>query len=196
MLANQSSPQVAIDGDCCSSGPVTLDGGQSPVRRPFVPFIQRRRNSRWSFIAAVSILDPASGVRVDAYATALSPGGCYVDAVSSFTPGTKVQLRMTKDGNFVEADAVVAYAEHGVGMGLTLTIIAPGHRAVLDDWLAELRGDVSPARHMLDKDRDGLRSNSVKTESDHALEELLVILMRKGLMTQEEGEPILRRLLR
>jgi hypothetical protein len=116
--------------------------------------------------------------------------------MNSFSPGTKVQLRMTKEGKSVEEDAVVACSQVGVGMGLSLTTIAPGHRALLDHWFAEVRGEVSPALHMLDKAKDVQALSILKTETDYALEELLVTLMRKSLLSEEEGEPILRRLLR
>jgi PilZ domain len=171
---------------------------QNCSRRSFVswpsgvPFSESRRNPRCSFIAAVSVLEPSSGAHIKAHTTDLSPSGCYIDTMNSFAPGTKVQLRITKEGKSVEADAVVAYSQVGVGMGLTLTTIAPGHRPVLDRWFAELRGDVSPAPSTLDAVKDVQASSTLKTKSDYALEELLVILMRKGLMTEEEGEPILR----
>ncbi len=163
------------------------------------PFVERRRYPRWSFTAAVSVMEPASGAHIEAHTTDLGPGGCFVDTMNSFPPGTKVQLRMTKDGKSVEADAVVAFSQVGVGMGLSLTTIAPGHRAVLDHWFAELRGEVGPAPHTLDEVKevkDIRASNLLKTETEYALEELLVALMRKGLLNEEEGEPILRRLLR
>lgn len=161
-----------------------------------VPFSECRRNPRWSFIAAASVLEPSSGAHIKAHTTDLSPSGCYIDTMNSFAPGTKVRLRITKEGKSVEADAVVACSQVGVGMGLTLTTIAPGHRAVLDRWFAELRGDANPEPSTLDPVKDVRASSTLKTESDYALEELLVILMRKGLMTEEEGEPLLRRLLR
>jgi PilZ domain len=201
MRANHN-PLLQVAADAAdkegSNGQVTHDGVHYDLGSctRIVPFIDRRRNPRWSFTAAVSVLDPASGARVDAHTTDLSPGGCYVDAMNSFTLGTKVQLRITREGNFVEADAVVAYSEPGVGMGLKLITIAPGHRAVLDHWFAELRADVRSTLHTLDEVKDVLPLNTLKRESDYALEELLLILMRKGLMTEEEGEPILRRLLR
>lgn len=47
---------------------------------------------------------------------------------------------MTREGESVEADAVVACSQVGVGMGLSLTTVAPGHRAVRDRWFTELRG--------------------------------------------------------
>jgi hypothetical protein len=115
--------------------------------------------------------------------------------MNSFPPGTKVRLRMTKTGKSVEADAVVACSQVGVGMGLSLTTVGSGHRAVLDHWFAELRGEVSSVPHSLDEFRDLQGSDTLRTETDYALKELLVTLMRKGLLSEEEGEPILRRLL-
>jgi hypothetical protein len=159
-----------------------------------LPLVERRRTPRWSFVAAVSVLDPISGAHIEAHTTDLGPGGCYVDTMNSFPTGTKVQLRLTKDGKSVEADAVVACSQVGVGMGLALLSVAPGHRAVLDRWLVELSG-ASSAPHTLDEIKiEEPRPDASKTASEYALEELLVALMRKGLLTEEEGEPILRRL--
>jgi hypothetical protein len=161
---------------------------------PFgLPFGERRRNPRCSFTAAVSVLEPASGLHIEGHTTDLSPGGCFVDTTNSFPPGTKVHLCMTKKGESVEADAVVACSEVGVGMGLTLTTIASGHRAVLDHWFAELRGEVDPARHALDDIEVVRASNTPKTKTDYLLEELVAVLMRKGLLNAEEGDSILRR---
>ena len=159
------------------------------ARCPFgLPFGERRRNPRCSFTAAVSVLEPASGSHIEGRTTDLSPGGCFVDTMNSFPLGTKVHLRMTKEEKSVEADAVVACSQVGVGMGLTLTTIASGHRAVLDHWFAELRGEVDPAPHALDDIKVVGASNTPKTKT-----ELPTVFMRKGLLNEEEGESILRR---
>lgn len=168
-----------------------------PASCPFgLPFVDRRRSLRWPFTAAVLVLEPVSGAHIEAHTTDLGPGGCFLDTMNSFPPGTKVVVRMTKEGESVEADAVVACSQVGVGMGLTLTTVAPGHRTVLDRWFAELRGEVKPAPHTLSEVKDVQAANTSKTETEYALEELLVTLMRKGLLSEQEGEPILRRLLR
>jgi hypothetical protein len=172
---------------CAQNGPASCPSD--------VPFVEHRRNPRWPFTASVSVLEPVSGAHIEAHTADLGPGGCFLDTMNSFPPGTKVQMRMTKDGRSIEADAVVAYSQVGVGMGLSLTTVAPGHRAVLDHWYAELRGEVRPAPHTLNEVKEVQASNILQTETDYALEELLVALMRKGLLTEEEGEPILRRLL-
>jgi hypothetical protein len=164
------------------------------ARCPFgMPLVERRRNPRWSFNAAVSVLEPVSGTHIETQTTDLGPGGCFVDTMNSFPLGTKVHLRLTKEEKSVEADAVVACSQVGVGMGLSLTTIASGHRAVLDHWFAELRGEVDPAHHAPD-DRGVIHvSNTPKTRTDYCTEELLAVLMRKGLLSEEESASILRR---
>jgi hypothetical protein len=198
MLTDVLTPQIklATGRDECTSGEKTHNCAKNGASCPFGMPFERRRNSRWRFTAAVSVLEPVSGACIQAHTMDLGPGGCFIDTMNSFPPGTKVEVRLTKDGKSVEADAVVACSQVGVGMGLSLTTIAPGHRAVLDHWFAELRGEVSPVLHTLDEVKDDQVSNTSKTETDYALEELLVMLMRKGLLSEEEGEPILRRLLR
>jgi hypothetical protein len=113
--------------------------------------------------------------------------------MNSFPPGTKVHLRMTKEEKSVEADAVVACSLVGVGMGLTLTTVASGHRAVLDHWFAELRAEVDSAPQALDGIKVVRASNTPKTTTDYLLEELPDVFMRKGPLNEEEGESILRR---
>jgi hypothetical protein len=115
--------------------------------------------------------------------------------MNPFAQGTRVKFRLTKDAKSMEGDAV-AFSQFGVGMGLAFASVAPDQHVVLDRWLAELRGEVAPAVHSLDETKDAHAACSLKTESDYALEELLVVLMRKGVLSEQEGEPLLRRLLR
>jgi hypothetical protein len=96
----------------------------------------------------------------------------------------------------MEGDAVIAFSQFGVGMGLAFAAVAPDPYLVLDRWLAELRGEVAPAVHSLEETKNARAACSLKTEFDYALEERLVVLMRKGLPSEQEGEPILQRLLR
>ena len=159
-------------------------------------FVERRHDTRWPFKAAVSVLEPVSGARVAAHTSDFCAGGCYVDSMNPLPAGTKVQLRLTKDGQHVDADAVVGHSQVGVGMGLAFTAIAAEHRIFLDHWLAELRGELTPEPHSLDEGSEVQVASTLKRASDYALEELLVLLMRKGVVTDEEGEPVLRRLLR
>src|SRR5450432_2248080 len=106
MLTNVNIPSISF-----ATGNKTKTQGCDPSvpasYKSGVPFVERRRGARWSFTAAVSVLEPISGAHIEAHTTDLGPGGCFVDTLNSFPSGTKVRLRMTKEGKSVEADAVV-----------------------------------------------------------------------------------------
>ncbi len=156
--------------------------------------VERRRTPRSAFTAAVVIVEPKSGTRIDAHTSDLSIGGCYVDTMSPFPQGTDVQLRLTTHEKSFNTKARVTYSLIGVGMGLGFTAVGPEQLSILEEWFAELRGELQPEL-LADQEQPPYRATA-NTEEHYVLEELLVLMMRKGLLTEEEGEPMLHRLLR
>ena len=156
--------------------------------------VERRRTPRSAFTAAVVIVEPKSGARIDAHTSDLSIGGCYVDTMSPFPQGTDVQLRLTTHEKSFNTKARVTYSLIGVGMGLGFTAVGPEQLSILEEWFAELRGELQPEL-LADQEQPPYRATA-NTEEHYVLEELLVLMMRKGLLTEEEGEPMLHRLLR
>jgi hypothetical protein len=157
--------------------------------------VERRSAPRSAFTAAVAVVEPKSGTRIDAHTSDLSIGGCYVDTMNPFPEGTEVQLRLTTLGKSFNAKARVIYCLIGVGMGLRFITVGPEQLSILEKWFAELRGELQPVLLLADEEQPLYRATA-KNEEHYILEELLVLMMRKGLLTEEEGEPILRRLLR
>lgn len=155
-----------------------------------------RSHPRFSFTASARAVEIASGARIDARTTDLGRGGCYVDTMNPFPVGTMVRLRLTKDGMSFRLDARVVYSQVGVGMGLQFTAVPQEQLVTLESWLHELSGEAPQETGALEQDERVLSENDLKDEQRYALEELLVLLMRKGLLAEEEGEPILRRLVR
>jgi hypothetical protein len=157
---------------------------------------ERRRTPRIALTATAVVVEPQSGARLDTHTTDVSLGGCYVDTMSPFPAGTEMQLRLTKEGKYFNAKAKVAYCQIGVGMGLLFTVAEPDQLSTLQKWFAEIRGETQPEPTVLADEEQPLYRATVKNEEHYILEELLVLMMRKGLLTEEEGEPILHRLLR
>jgi hypothetical protein len=157
--------------------------------------VERRRTPRSAFTAAVVVVEPKSGTRIDAHTSDLSIGGCYVDTMSPFPQGTDVQLRLTTHEKSFNTKARVTYSLIGVGMGLGFTAVGPEQLSILEKWFAELRGELQPELLLSDEEQPLYRATA-NTEEHYVLEELLVLMMRKGLLTEEEGEPMLHRLLR
>jgi glyoxylate utilization-related uncharacterized protein len=116
--------------------------------------------------------------------------------MNPFPAGTELQLRLTTEGKSFDAEAKVAYCQIGVGMGLLFTTAGPGQLSTIEKWFAELRGETQPEPQVLADEEQPLYRATAKNEEHYILEELLVLMMRKGLLTEEEGEPMLHRLLR
>jgi hypothetical protein len=156
---------------------------------------ERRREGRCALTAAITAVDPGSGAHIEARTTDITLGGCYVDAMSPFPAGSFLQIRLTKDGHSFDTRAHVTYCQPGVGMGLEFTPADPKQLGIVKTWLAEARGDSKQSRYSLEEIVHECGETNLKTEVHYAIEELLVVLMRKGILSEEEGEPILRRLL-
>jgi hypothetical protein len=161
-----------------------------------VSAVERRRAPRNTLTAAAVVVEPKSGARLDAHTSDLSMDGCYVDMMNPFPAGTEMELRLTREGKSFNAKARVAYCQIGVGMGVLFTTAEPEELSTLEKWFAEFRGEAQPEPHALADEEQPLYRATAKNEEHYILEELLVLMMRKGLLTEEEGEPILHRLLR
>jgi PilZ domain len=157
---------------------------------------ERRTTPRVAFTAEAVAVEPASGTRIDAHTSDLSFGGCYVDTISPFSAGTELQLRLTADRKSVLTTARVAHTQNGVGMGLQFLQAGTTQQSTLRHWVAEIRGEAQPERHVLDDEEQPIHRMTAKTIEHDILEELLVLMLRKGLLPEEEGEAMLRRLLR
>jgi hypothetical protein len=110
--------------------------------------------------------------------------------MNPFPAGTRLQVRITKEGKSLETNATVVYSEPNVGMGLRL---APGDASILPEWIRELRGEAPPEFHRLDQDRQSLESHPGRMID--VVEQLIFALMRNGLLTEEEAGTLLRKLL-
>ena len=148
------------------------------------------------FTAGALVVEPESGARFDAHTSDLSAGGCYVDTMSPLPTGTEVELQLVKDGRMFQTQARVAHYTMGVGMGLLFTSIEPEDFSLLEEWFGEMKGGSGPAER---EPETGAKTGPAKN-SDHreryVLEELLVLMMQKGLLSEGEGQPILKKLLR
>lgn len=158
------------------------------------PFRAPRVNPRLPFTAAVTALEPASLTEIEAHTTDLSVGGCYVDTMSPFPAETEVHLRLTNNGKSFHTKARVVYSQPGVGMGLLFSDIAPAQRSVLKRWLSDLRGESLPELPIVENDARAHGGLVSENDERNATGDLVVLLTQKHVLTEDEGETILRRL--
>ena len=157
---------------------------------------ERRRHPRFAFTAAALAFEPVSGTRIDARTADVSLNGCYVDTMVPFPAGSRVSLRLSSDGKSFECDARVVFSQAGMGMGLVFVRYRPEQFQVLQEWIAELSGETLSLHQLAQEPVNEARNRGAGEEQLYVLNELIVLLVQKGVLTEEEGQTLLHRLFR
>jgi hypothetical protein len=153
--------------------------------------VQRRAHQRISVSVAVEIVDATTGARITGRVTDLGGGGCYADTMNTFPKGTSVEVFLHWQERTLHLRALVAYAVNGkgIGMGLSFTGNSAEAGATLLDWMADLGGQLPSAGPQPDLERP--TRGETKLARTHRLEEimddLVTLLMRKGVLTEAEA---------
>jgi hypothetical protein len=165
---------------------------------------ERRVHTRYHFCAAVEALDQGQRTRMTARTSDIGKGGCYVDTFSPFPLRTPVKMRITRENVSFLADATVVSSQTGMGMGLKFTAVEPQQMGVLESWLAELSGtapfEPCPPAPLEGANGTAPHHNAAPAngrppcEPGYVLNELILALMRKGMLTEAEGKTMLLRL--
>src|SRR6266851_5612062 len=120
-------PEIPQDAEKAVEPSVVLDG------------TDRRTHPRYEFAAAVEVIAPESGARMETRVRDLSQQGCYVDTNKPLPLGTLTDVRITKGSQLFAAHARVVYSRVGKGMGLVFTAIEQKQLRTLETWLVESR---------------------------------------------------------
>jgi hypothetical protein len=113
--------------------------------------------------------------------------GCFVDTINTFPDRAAVRLRLRKGHEAFEAEALVAYSQLRLGMGLAFTYVSQENRRVLESWMArgvdqQIHG-MSPAP--LDPE------NRVITTQSEQFERLVHLLVAKGILKETEARELI-----
>ena len=156
---------------------------------------ENRKQVRFPFTAAAKIYELRSQTRVSGRCSDLGAGGCYIDTLSPFAVGAVVRVRLERDTREIEASAVVAYAHVSMGMGLAFTEIKREHQDVLRSWIADLSGEHSPepAATAVEPEAEAI---DAEANMRSVLNELIYLLVRKKIITENEGTGLLRQMFR
>jgi hypothetical protein len=156
---------------------------------------ENRAQVRYPFTAAAEIYELRSQTRVTGRCSDLGAGGCYIDTLSPFAVGAVVRIHMKRDARDFEAAAVVAYAHVSMGMGLAFTEIKREHKDVLRSWIADLNGEQAPdpAASATEPETGAIEANA---NVQLVLHELITLLVRKKIITENEAVGFLRQMFR
>jgi hypothetical protein len=102
------------------------------------PYREKRTVPRYSFIAQVEVIEPASDTHIAGRVSEISRKGCYIDVMITLPPGTLVQLKVLRDKGTFSTKGKIIYAQDSMGMGVAFLEITDIELKTLDCWLAEL----------------------------------------------------------
>ena len=172
---------------------------------------ERRSAQRFPFTAAAEVIDLQSKARVAGRTSDLGLGGCYIDTPAPLAVGARVQIRLEQGKREFEAAGAVTYALVSMGMGLAFTEIKPEFKAVLKGWIAELSGEKiiaieemppapkpaaqeTVARGQVAAPEDVLAASPATNRL--VLNELINLMVRKKVISEEEAAALLRQIYR
>ena len=155
---------------------------------------ERRVHPRYSLSADAEIVESKSRTKMSARVSDLSRSGCYVEMMSPFPQGSLLKMRIMKNKTPFLAQATVAYATEGMGMGVKFKELEPEQIPILEKWLSELSGATQPDDESSEQDSLKTAGEISSNESSYVLNEVIIALMRKGILTDGEGKAMLHKL--
>jgi PilZ domain-containing protein len=101
---------------------------------------ERRRETRFPFIAMAEIVDERENARTSSRISDLSLHGCYAEMMNPFPQGTNVLIEIYTETESLETQATVAFFEAKQGMGLQFREMPEYYTNVLNRWLTDAKG--------------------------------------------------------
>jgi len=157
--------------------------------------VDRRAERRYPLAATVEVFDIRSRARLTGRCADIGLGGCYIDTLSPFAIGSQVRIRIERDLRRFEAEAVVAYASVPMGMGLSFTAIKPEYQPVLQSWIAELSGERPSEAQMAPSGVEAGLLTAIENLRQ-VMNELINLMVRKNVITDDERAVLLRKIFR
>lgn len=163
---------------------------------------ERRRSTRYPFTASAEVTELKTLTKIIGRTSDLARGGCFVDVISPFPSGTAVRVRLALEQRTFEAQAKVVYSQNGMGMGIAFLSATPECVKVLDGWLAVLSGNVLPENPTMEAPQEPAPAQPRAAaeaggdlEPRFVLNELIITLMRKRVLSEAEGKALLQKLM-
>ena len=156
---------------------------------------ERRTFPRYALRAEPEVVEAQSRTRMNARVSDLSRMGCYVEMMSPFPLGSNLKMRIMKNKTPFLAQGRVAYSSGGMGMGVRFTEVAPEQILLLEKWIDELSGVLPFEDEELDEDLSALATKVSGNETSYVSNEVIIALMRKGVLSEGEGNGMLQKLI-
>jgi len=99
--------------------------------------IERRQNPRFKVSVPVEIHTESSAAPLHCATSDLSLGGCYIESMYPFPPGTCLDLKLEASGTLILSAKVVT-CDPQFGNGIVFLRMLPEYRAALTKFLDQL----------------------------------------------------------
>jgi len=161
------------------------------------PSIERRRFPRVACRIEATVLDELSAMNLPVKVTDISFGGCYVEMLAPLPVNSSVELALDTSQGAIHARGKVVAAQTGMGMGIAFTAMSPEDFEKLREIapVAEQHREREHAHPPLDAPAAKAPSNGAQAikrasqvgpSTQEVLESILRILLRKGIVSEEE----------
>ena len=178
-----------------------------PQKPPFVPAteclidpppnIERRRFPRVACRIEATVLDERSAMNLPVKVTDISIGGCYVEMLAPLPVNSCIELALDTAQGAIHARGKVVAAQTGMGMGIAFTAISPEDFEKLREIApaaeqyrerehANRRLESGVAKAPSNGAQANKRASQVAPSTQDVLESILRILLRKGIVSEEE----------
>jgi hypothetical protein len=158
---------------------------------------ERRATKRVQLVASAEAIDLGTGTRLSGRVSDISLAGCYMDVMSPFGEGTNIGLRIKYNGQSVDLKGVVRFSHGSLGMGIGFSSLAPPQLETLGSWIGELTGErpkpvqMPKFEVMTEETRE---ARSAERGEKSPLEQLVDLLVKKGILTNAEVSDLLSKL--
>src|ERR1700722_11293470 len=158
---------------------------------------ERRNNPRYPFTATCDATEPKSHAKIIGRTSDLGRGGCYIDTIGPFPPGTTLVVRINRERQSLTIEGKVVFAQPGMGMGLSFTKVEADQQPILDQWISELSGEPGAAPAASASPSVAEQRNSASdAQPIYVMNELILLLLQKGVLSEGEGKSLLQKLLK
>ena len=137
-LESNQNPWGAMGKRSAASEPVKSDnpGGAAAAAKAFEQ--EKRRNPRFKCEGNMELKTEGSTIRTWATFTDLSATGCYVEMMTTFPVGTKMDLQLGMNGFLVNGRAIVRATYPFLGMGIEFTDLSQNAQEQLNSMVLSL----------------------------------------------------------
>jgi hypothetical protein len=166
---------------------LSAKNGARMKKNPRAGGMEQRVSDRVSLSLAADLVETQAGAKISGRMSDCCMFGCFVDTINTFPDKTSVRMRLRNGTEMFEAEAVVAYSQLRLGMGLAFTYISQEDRRTLESWIA--RATDQPVHGMASTAPDS--EHRVQTNQSKRFERLVRLLAEKGILKDADARELL-----